>query len=265
MNIVLIPCIRGLSKDLGVNYEDWENLSRCALISYNSAVIHIKDADQVIMFHQNLQISSIQSVEKAILQKVLSHHKIGDNVLLLEADTICINDIYLNEFPQDKLQLFALIGRSDFPERINDNHYQNSGVVYLPKNANKLVTKIISDAVKSKWPARWAYYQLIWNEAYYSQFQTPEEGSEKTHDSGIAEFNLLIDSKNFNLKAQNAKIIHLFTSKGSKRARKMAEKLYNSRFSAGKRNRVLRSLGKNHQYQTRSTNIIHRILSKLLL
>jgi hypothetical protein len=216
MNIVLIPCIKSESRNLGANYEDFDSLSHAAINTYFSAIKHISDADEVIIFHVKCS-NSIQEVERKILSKMLELNSKGNNVLLLEADTLCVRDFGCSEFPRNKLQLFTLIGMSDFPEEIEKDYYLNSGVIWFPYKASRKIRKSISFFLSEPWPNRWAYYQLIWNLLYYGQFKNRDRGLSQVLGLGSGKFNWIIDDAPYKVDESSSKIMHFFTSRGIKR------------------------------------------------
>jgi hypothetical protein len=249
----------GLTSDLQVDYSDYDNLSKCALISYNSAIKHILDADQVMMVHRPVKNKSIQNIERRIIQIALDLHSQNHNVLLLEADAICVNDFKFADFRSDYLQLFALAGGSDYREKIPNAYYFNSGVIYFPRDTNFKVTKYIENQLNVEWPSKWAYYQLIWNSAYYIQFDSFDQGRNHSDSYINGKYNWLAFGRGSKIQVREIKIVHLFTSRGIRSARKIAEKMYFSKVNSKKREKLIRALSKPTK-----PNIMRRVLQKLL-
>ena len=219
-NIVIIPCVALLSKDFGTDYTKWDALTQIGKNAWESAVENVLGADEVVLFHANLHVKSHQEMERMILQKCLDLHEQGVNILLLEADTFCLKEVNLFNKGIDFLQLFSLAGTEDHPT-IPAQFNLNSGVIYWPAEATK-PKEIIRNELMSEWPATWAYYQNIWNKAFYSQFDSFEIGIKSLSNFGNGTFNWFYGNTPGQIQIDNAVIAHFFTSKGLTRAKKLS-------------------------------------------
>lgn len=223
-NVVLIPCVKLKKKDFGTDYSNWENLADSGFIAWKSAVNFVESADSVILQHLFLEIKTHQNLERAILSKCIELHDLGHSILLLEADTICVKPVNLFNSGLSKMTLFAFVGAEDdeeIPERFN----LNSGVVYWPSQQRQ-VREVLSDAISAEWPNKWAYYQVIWNRAFYSQFESKESGKNYVEGLKSGMYNYFhspeaIPGMN-SCKIEDAAILHLFTSRSVRNARRTA-------------------------------------------
>lgn len=219
-NIVIVPCVALQSKDFGTDYTKWEALVEIGKNSWDSAVRNVVGADEVILFHSKLKVKSHQQMERMILRKCITLHKQGFNILLLEADTLCIQEVDIFSLDLKELQLFSLAGTEDHPS-IPGEYNLNSGVVYWPALATKPCDVLIEE-LAGEWPDTWAYYQNIWNKAYYSQFSTFEAGLEKLSFLGNGKYNWFYGKTKNQIQIKNAVIAHFFTSRGLIRANKLS-------------------------------------------
>lgn len=223
-NITIVPCIKLLSKDFGTNYSNWENLTELGLIAWKSAINYVESSDRTVLLHFDLQVKNHQNMEREIIRECIKLHEQGHNVLLLEADTICVKTVDIFELKLDKLTLFSLAGTEDNPD-LPQKFNLNSGVVFLPNTANGAV-KILKTYLESEWPAKWAHYQFIWNRAFYSQFETMENGLSYVVDRRPGSYNFFESKTHINCKISDAKILHNFSSRSVGQARFISRLAY---------------------------------------
>ena len=211
--LVLVPCFKTGSSDLGADYSNFKLLSLAARKSWLSAVKNVSGADAVVMVHEPLPGNSIQDLERRLLRMCVERVRAGDDVLLLEADTLCLSPVPIFELGLRGLQLFALNGVRSFPD-IAPEHYLNSGVVFLSRETPESVLGFIEQRSTDEWPLQWAYYQHVWNQAYYLQFADPEAGSNLDRLGGSGVYNWLPDRPPQQVPLAEARIIHWYSSRG---------------------------------------------------
>ena len=191
--------------------------------AFFSASRNIKDFERIEIFANKLESAEIQMLEKALLREMLDQHNKGNDVLLIEADTYVYKELYISELDNNYLQLFALIGKTDFPDIFSTKYYANSGVIWWPANAPKIVEEVIKSELNSEWPFKWAHYQAIWNKAYYAQFESFEAGRERILTIGDGKYNWFPGPSKVD--AIDAVIFHMFNSRGIAKVLKLQKVL----------------------------------------
>lgn len=220
MNIVLVPCFLFGARAFNADYTGHATLLGCAANSFKSAVSHVDSADQVRMLHSPIESGDFQDFERRLIREVLRLSAEGHNVLMLEADTLCLSLVDIFKWNSRRIELFAFTGHADYPE-FPDAAYLNSGVVYVPAKLGAAQVELLESSLASDWPKSWAMSQLLWNRVYYSQFSTVDEGAAQVAERGNGKFNWLVDQPVAQVSAQEARISHFFTSRGTKRVLKL--------------------------------------------
>lgn len=222
MNIVIIPCMKLSTAQFGLDYSKWDSLQNLGVNAWESAVRNVKGADRVMLFHDSLNPSTHQSMEKSILREAIRLHKQGHSVLILEADTFCVGEVNLFESQLvDKLRLFSAASSQDHPD-LPIEYNLNSGVVFWPAKATAPLS-VLENLVEHDWPETWAYYQFIWNKGFYSQFDSLQEGWDASRVVPLGMYNWFIDSPKLEVPVTQARILHFFTSRGLNQALRLSQ------------------------------------------
>jgi len=198
--------------DLGTDFDVY---SDCYKLSSES-VFKFLDFDEHILLSGKADdaFDMLRKVYYGIMDEV----KRGNNVFFMEIDCIVVKPIKVFHF--NTIELFSRTSPWSIKYRhLRFDPYMNSGVKYFPASLPKELIAMADDLIKDYDTSFWGYDQIVYNYIYYRQ-----------HDQAIIreELNYMPFPDVLNqIKEEDAKIFHLFTTRGPEECRDKMLKLYN--------------------------------------
>lgn len=210
MSNVYMTCLANLGKDFDL-------YGKCYDMSSKSTYKYLDNFDEHVTISGTF--SNAFEMLRATYHAIMNEIKKGNNVFFMEIDCIMVKPV-LGMFDFPKMELFARTSPPSLKYKgVIYDPYMNSGVKYFPANLPREIITKADGMILDYDESFWGYDQVVYNFMYYQQH---ERAYPMREDLNYMPFKDVIT----HIKEEEAKIIHLFTTRGVKECCEKMQKYY---------------------------------------
>jgi hypothetical protein len=190
--------------NLGKDYPDYK---KCHQLSTESVFRFLKFDQYILLSGKNCSpFQMLRDTYHGIMKEVRK----GNNVFFMEIDCVMVKPVEVFHF--DKMELFARTSPWSIKYKgVVYDPYMNSGVKYFPGTLPTDLIDKADDLINNHYDESfWGYDQIVYNMIYFAQHERAIMREELNY---MPFMDILT-----HIKEEDARIIHLFTTRGPKAA-----------------------------------------------